>query len=289
MGKRVVVLGGTGKMGRWFARFLKDRGFDVAIHSRSPERAAEVARELGVGFITSIEDVREADMVLVSTSLASTVAVIRAVSRKLQPNTILFDIASVKGEIIEALHESQARGIRAISVHPMFGPGVTSLEGKRVVVIPIGEDAELVEEMTRLFEGAEIHLLDSGEVHDRAIAFTLSLPHFLNIVFGEALTGADFMSIRQLAGTTFALQLTVTEAVYSEDPDLYYTIQRQNKAFLSVLETFLETVRRAASVIARGDQVTFGKSFEAVRSFLTTDPNFADAYDRFYKAYEAIV
>lgn len=288
MGKRVAILGGTGKMGRWFAGFLKDKDFNVAIHSRSPERAAEAAQELGVEYIKSIDAVRDFDMVIVSTSLSSTATTVREVAKKMKPNAVLFDIASVKGDVINALEEARKRGVRAISVHPLFGPGAKSLKGKHVIVIPVGDDPELVDEVLSLFEGAETHILSSGEAHDMMVALTLSLPHFLNIVFGKTLKDADVREVVKFAGTTFALQLMVAEAVYSEDPDLYYEIQSQNKAFAKVLDAFLESAREAASTIKRKNRESFVKSFKEVRATLAKDPNFANAYNQFYKAYEAI-
>ena len=49
MVERVAILGGTGKMGKWFARFFRDRGYEVVIGGRSPVRNKAVAREMGYG------------------------------------------------------------------------------------------------------------------------------------------------------------------------------------------------------------------------------------------------
>ena len=288
MARRVVILGGTGKMGRWFAKFLKNKGFDVAIHSRSPERAAKAAEELHVKYISSLDAVKNADMVIVSTSLGSTVEVVREVSKRMRPNTILFDIASVKGDIIKTLNEAKSLGIRVISIHPMFGPEVSSLRRKHVIVIPIGDDPELVNEVVSLFEEAETHIVSSGEAHDMMVTLTLSLPHFLNMIFGKILSGTDIRELIKFAGTTFALQLLVTESVYSEDPDLYYEIQSQNVVFIKALDTFLNSMKDAALTIKKKDRETFVKNFKEVRASLAKDPNFSKAYNQFYKAYEAI-
>jgi prephenate dehydrogenase len=47
MVEKVAVLGGTGKMGRWFARFFKAKGYRVVIGGRS-RRRTEDHKELGV-------------------------------------------------------------------------------------------------------------------------------------------------------------------------------------------------------------------------------------------------
>lgn len=288
MAGKVVILGGTGKMGRWFAKFLTNKGFEVAIHSRFPEKAAKTAQELNIKYIESIDAAQNADMVVVSTSLSSTAETIRMVSKKIKQNKILFDIASVKSGVIDALKEASALGIRTVSIHPMFGPGATSIKGKHILIVPISEDSELIKNIINLFEGAETHIISSWEVHDMMIALTLSLPHLLNIVFSKTLTKTDILELNKFAGTTFNMQLMIAEAVYSEDADLYYEIQSQNEAFTKVIDFFLEATREVISTIKRKDRKAFVKSFEEVRTVFAKDPNFAKAYRRFYRAYEAI-
>ena len=275
-------------MGRWLARFLKNKGFEVAIHGRSHEKTAQAARELGVNHIKSLDVLKDFDMVIVSTSLSSTTETVRAAGVMMKAGAILFDVASVKGEVVGALEEARKRGVRAISVHPMFGPGADTLSGKHVVAIPVGDDARLVDEVLGLFEGAETHVLSSGETHDAMVALTLSLPHFLNIVFGKTLESSDIKEVLKLAGTTFTLQLAVAEAVLSEDPDLYYEIQSQNEVFGKVLDVFIESARHVASAVKNKDRETFVKSFKKARAALAKDPNYVDAYRNFYRAYDAV-
>jgi prephenate dehydrogenase len=112
----------------------------------------------------------------------------------------------------------------------MFGPGADTFSGRKVVVIPVTKDRALTEWAVDLFtrEGAEVHVVNSGEEHDRFMAITLGLVHFLNIVLGRVLMGSDIREIKKFAGTTFSLQLTLVEAVLSEDPELYYGIGSLN-------------------------------------------------------------
>jgi hypothetical protein len=79
----------------------------------------------------------------------------------------------------------------------------------------------------------------------------------------------------------------VTEAVYSENPDLYYEIQSQNAFFAKVLDVFLKSAKVSALTIKEKDKETFVNNFKKVRNSLAKDPNFSKAYSRFCKAYEA--
>jgi len=289
MVERVAILGGTGKMGRWFALFFKNKGYDVVIGGRSPERNRTVAQEIGVeAAISNIDAVWGADIVVVSTTLETTVNTILQIRDYVKKGAIVFDIASVKGRIPEALKELSSKGSRVISIHPMFGPGADSFRGRRVIVVPIVEDDSLTNWAVDLFrgEGADVCVVRDGEEHDRLVAITLSLPHFLNIVLGRVLARRDIQKVKRFAGTTFSLQLTLAEAVLSEDPDLYYGIESLNPSFRKLVEELISTAQDTAATL--DDRGTFIKSFIEAREALSRDPEFSTAYERFYRAVNAL-
>lgn len=288
MEKRVAILGGTGRMGRWFTRFFMGKGYDVVISGRSLERARIVAEEMHVQAAASNSDaVRGADVVVVATPIEATAKSIRAAKGAFKRGAIVFDIASVKGNIPEALREAASAGVRALSIHPLFGPGATTLSGRKVIVIPITQDERLVEWAKKLFEddGAEVYIVTSGEEHDQMVAITLSLTHFVNIVLAKVLARRDIREVKKFAGTTFTLQLTLIEAILTEDPRLYYTIEGQNPKFKGVLDEFLQAMRDTAETLE--DREAYVKAFVKARSCLAGDTGFSKAYERFYKAVEA--
>ena len=289
--ERVAVVGGTGKMGRWFAKFFRDKGFQVVISGRFPEKTAKVAEDIGVGYANSNSGaVQNADIVVVATPIEVTAEVILEVANYMKKGSILFDIASVKKGIVEALSKAQQRGIRTISVHPLFGPGARGVYGKGVAIIPVGNDPELTRLISKLFEehGAVVSVIDDAEAHDRIIALTLALPHFLNIVFGKVLSTMDLEELKRLGGTTFTLQLLITESVFSEDPGLYSSIQIKNDHFHDVLKMYLDSAEELSRVIRDGDVEGFTKIFEEARNFFSKDRAFKDSYCRFYDALEVI-
>ena len=288
MVERVAILGGTGKMGRWFARFFKNKGYDVVVGGRSHERNKAVARELGVEAAASnVEAVRGANIVVVSTTLETTFDTILQIKDSVEKGAIVFDIASVKGRIPEALKELASKGSRVISIHPMFGPGADSFAGRKVIVIPVIQDEELTRWAVDFLrsEGAEVHVVSSGEEHDRIIAITLSLPHFVNIVLGRVLARRDIEEMKKFAGTTFSLQLTLVEAVLSEDPGLYYGIESQNPSFRKLLDELISTAQETLASL--DDREAFVRNFVEARQSLAKDPKFSTAYERFYRAVEA--
>jgi prephenate dehydrogenase len=157
MVKKITIIGGTGKMGKWLAIFLSNKGYNVTITSRSPPKGKLIANQIGVEYaINRIKACQSADIVIVATPIEVTVETIRAIAKSMKTGSILFDIASVKGDIINALEEAETLGIKTVSVHPLFGPGAKTIEGKKVVIIPVNKNSELLKEVSALFEGATI-------------------------------------------------------------------------------------------------------------------------------------
>ena len=288
MVEKVAVLGGTGKMGRWFARFFKARGYRVVIGGRSPQKNRVVAKELGVESAESNTDaVQGASIVVVSTSLETVPETIVRIQDSVNSDSIVFDIASVKTGVPEALAALHAKGVRVTSIHPMFGPGADSIKGKKVIVIPMANDNTATTWAVDFFqkEGAEVHIVKNAEEHDRIAAMTLSLTHFLNIVFGRVLARQDIQKMKELAGTTFSMQLTLAEAVLSEDPELYYGIEVLNPYFKELAADFISTVKE--TYMDLDNKEAFVEHFIEARKCLEKDSQFSTVYERFYRALKA--
>ena len=75
----ILILGGTGETGSWFARYFKDKGYDVAVWG--PSGRVDVAERLGVRFAHDpMAEAERSDIVLVSVTIEKTVEVIRQVA-----------------------------------------------------------------------------------------------------------------------------------------------------------------------------------------------------------------
>src|SRR5262249_49086643 len=114
-GKRVLVIGGAGKMGRWFCRFLGSPGLAVGVAGPSGT----------VGNFPHRDDYRDAeidhDLVLVAAPLGMTGRILHDLARRPPPG-VVFDIGSLKSPLRSGLRALAEAGARVTSVHPMFGP-----------------------------------------------------------------------------------------------------------------------------------------------------------------------
>src|SRR3954453_7310465 len=135
-GRSALVIGGAGKMGRWFAEFLASQGYNVSI--------ADPAGHLE-GF-ASVQNWRESaldqDLIVVATPLRIANTVLQELAGR-KPRGIVFDIGSLKSPLRSGIQAMQQAGCRITSVHPMFGPDTELLSGRHVIFIDLGHQDAL--------------------------------------------------------------------------------------------------------------------------------------------------
>lgn len=269
-GRRALVIGGAGKMGRWFVEFLLSQGFAVEVSD--PGGAPE-----GVGEIGDFQNAELAhDFIVIATPLGSADGVLRDLARR-PPTGVVFDIGSLKSPLRSSLLALREAGGRVASIHPMFGPDTELLSGRHVIFIELG-DPEALTEVQALFAPTMAEQVVMGlEEHDRLIAYVLGLSHAVNIAFFSALadSGEAAPRLARLSSTTFDAQLDVATQVADESPELYYEIQRLNDYGVESLDALTRAVEQLRRAVVTGDQPAFealmvrGRDYLADRRALT--------------------
>jgi chorismate mutase/prephenate dehydrogenase len=251
-GRRALVIGGAGKMGRWTADFLASQGFAITV----ADPTAAVAGYECVADWTQI-DVSH-DLIVVATPLKIANEVLKALAAR-RPRGVVFDIGSLKTPLRDGLEALRAAGCRVTSVHPMFGPDTELLSGRHVIFIDLGE-TQALEEARSLFASTMANQVVMGlDEHDRLIAFVLGLAHALNIAFFTALaeSGEAAPRLARLSSTTFDAQLDVATRVAGENPDLYFEIQSLNAYGEVPLLALREAVERIWRSVHERDAESF--------------------------------
>ncbi len=262
-GKSVLIIGGAGTMGRWFTSFLNSQDYDV-----------EIADPAGpVDGVCSHEDWEELDLtydvIIVTTPIRQTREVLLKLAER-RPDGLVFDIASIKGPISDALKKLVDAGVTATSIHPMFGPDKKLLSGQHVVFIDLGVQ-EAVERAKHLFGGTMARLVDMDlDTHDHVIAYVLGLSHAVNIAFFSALSncGYNLDDLQQMSSTTFSDQVEVAEQVARENPRLYYEIQAFNEFNAEALDKLESAFDAIQNVVSDHEEEEFVSLMKSGRSFL---------------------
>ncbi len=264
-GKPALVIGGSGKMGRWFTELLHSQGFNVLV----ADPAGPVP-----GF-RHVADWRETPDEFAVTVVSAPIPLTAGVLHELgvqRRSGLIFDIGSLKSPFIKELKELCRLGLHATSVHPMFGPDTELLSGRHVLFLDAGCPGATTE-ATQLFAStmaAQIRM--DIEDHDRLIAYVLGLSHAVNIAFFTALaeSGETVPKLADISSTTFDAQLQIAGRVAEENPNLYFAIQAENPYGLAALEELQRAVTRIAAVVRAGDEAGFLRLMEQGRTYLAS-------------------
>lgn len=253
-GRRVLAIGGAGKMGGWFVRFLQSQGFAVTV--ADPAGAPE-----GTPCVEDwrkVPDLAEYAFIVVATPLGLSGPILSELALR-RPPGVVFDLGSLKSPLRGGLNALVAAGVKVTSLHPMFGPDTELLSGRHVIFIDMGSKTAL-EEARALFAPTMAEQVVMGlEEHDRLIAYVLGLSHALNIAFFTALaeSGEAAPRLAKMSSTTFDAQLDVATNVAEESPDLYYEIQALNDYGAESLQALSGAVERLRAAVLTRDFDTF--------------------------------
>jgi chorismate mutase/prephenate dehydrogenase len=125
-GAKVLVVGGHGQMGRFFATWFRQSDYEVRVLDRDdwPQ----------VGSLTA-----GLDLCLLAVPIDLTAAAAAQIAPHLPPTCVLADITSLKQKPVEAMLQSHRGPV--VGLHPLFGPATNTMD-KQIVVVSPGRQME---------------------------------------------------------------------------------------------------------------------------------------------------
>ncbi len=262
-GKRVLIIGGAGKMGAWFAGFLASQGYGIHVADPAPTDLPYPRTDDWRGLDL------DHDIIIVATPMKVAAAVLAELAAR-APRGLVIDIGSLKSPLRSGLEALAAAGCRVASIHPMFGPDTRLLSGRHVIFCDAGV-AQATIEARSLFASTMAEQIEmSLDDHDRLIAYVLGLSHALNLVFFTALaeSGELLPRLKELSSTTFDAQLRVASLVAQDNPRLYFEIQSLNSYGQTSLSALRAATEKVARLVEHGDESGFVALMEAGREYL---------------------
>jgi chorismate mutase/prephenate dehydrogenase len=259
--RTVAVVGGHGGIGRVMVRLFEELGHRVLV--------ADIDTALAPG-----DAAAAADVTVVSVPIDVTEGVIAEVGPRVRGDALLLDVTSVKAAPVAAMLAATERsGASVLGTHPLFGPGVHTLQGQRVVLCRARGDA-WADWTAQTFAARGLVIAEATpEAHDRAMAVVQVLTHFQTQVYGVALArleGALDLSLGETLGFTspaYLLELFVAARHFAQSPALYGAIEMRNPRTGEVTAAFRAAADEVAEVLATGDRERFGALFAEVRTF----------------------
>jgi len=249
---------GCGLMGGSFALALKRAKLvkRVVGYSKSPS-TTERARQLGVIDVaapSALLAVSGADIVLLAVPVAASEATFKAIRHGISSETLVMDVGSTKGDVIEAARNGLQRQFASfVPAHPIAGKELSGIEhaeaslfaGRQVVLTPVKTTLRSnVQRATQVWSGIGANVVTmTHEEHDGAFAAVSHLPHLLAFAYINGLAaqpqGERFLS---LAGPGFRdfSRIAASDPVMWRDVLLANRehVLEQSRAFRKALDEF---------------------------------------------------
>lgn len=262
-GKRALVIGGKGKMGRWFAEFLDSQGFTVEIADPAGPLEGYAHRQ------DWQSDDLSHDVIVVATPLGITAAILEQLARH-RPPGLVFDIGSLKTPLRAGITALKQAGVRVASLHPMFGPDTDLLSGRHIIHVDLGHPGTVADAQSLFASTMAEQVVTTLDDHDRLIAYVLGLSHAINIAFFTALadSGEAAPRLARLSSTTFDAQLAVASLVAGESPALYFEIQALNQYGGESLAALADAVLRLQALVSKQDAAGFARLMRRGQAYL---------------------
>lgn len=235
---RVGVIGGTRGMGRWFARFLATRGYNVAV---CDEKTALTPTTVAV----------TCHVVVVSVPIGITVEIIKAIGSLLNRDSLLMDLTSLKTGPVEAMLKYSR--CEVIGCHPLFGPRIRSPRGRNIVLCP-ARTKRWLPWMRSVLESAGARIVETTpEEHDRRMALVQGLNHLNSLALGLVLScsGTRLSELAPFGTPVFEEKLKITKKILCSSPHLYAEIMVLNPDMQRIL-TLYERALRDLKPLIRG-------------------------------------
>ena len=260
---KFAVIGGAGKMGKWFSSYFSKNGFEVSIFDTSPD-SKKISDEIGARHCRDVSDaISGSEFILVSVPLQKTTACLDEIIPLLKGNQVILDISSVKQKIFRKLRKSKKK---FVSFHPLFGPSGTSLSNQEIVFIR-GSSSSHSKTLKELFsrDGAKISEMSAKE-HDELMSIIQQLPILLNLVFAEALS--ENASVLSHSAPTFNSQLELCRRVLSEDSCFYAFMQTENRFGKKTIKKIGKIISKYNLLLKNNDSKEMAKRFSELRGIL---------------------
>jgi prephenate dehydrogenase len=235
-----------------FTRLLVEQGHAVKVFDVTNSKASAVVERYGGEHSDDFSEAASgADLILICATTKIVPDIIADLEAHIWPDTIVCEIASHKSDTIPALRRSG--GLRPLSIHPMFGPDIDKFDGETIAVVTVNDSKAEMEMARTLLPGTKLINLDP-EAHDRCMASILSLPYLMNIAFARVVAEGNLPLMKALAGPSFEVQISVTESIVGESPDLIRSLINDNPFSSILIQKFMDEIKNLATSFKAGPE-----------------------------------
>ncbi|MDD7886852.1 prephenate dehydrogenase [Flavivirga sp. 57AJ16] len=258
-----IYIIGIGLIGGSLAIDIKKNNPGVVIHGIS-RKEATLKEALSLHLIdkkATLEDIVNADLVIVSIPVDATVKLLPTVLDRIPDSGLVVDAGSTKLDICKVI-ENHPKRRNFLAMHPIAGTehsgpsaAISGLfKGKTNIVCEVEKTAfKLQEKALKLFVdiGMRIRYMNP-EAHDKHIAYMSHLSHISSFMLGKTVIEKEKneRDIFDMAGSGFASTVRLAKS----SPEMWTPIFKQNKAnVIETLEEYIHNLKNFKELMEKDD------------------------------------
>ncbi|MBF0411734.1 MAG: bifunctional chorismate mutase/prephenate dehydrogenase [Desulfamplus sp.] len=256
-GSKVLIVGGYGQMGSYFAWFFTTSGYEVRILS---ENNWDKVESLCI----------DIELALISVPIHVTLETVRRIAPYLPPDALLADITSIKTEPLNEMMKVHKGPV--IGLHPLFGPTCSSLD-KQIIAVTPGKKPEqyqwLIDQLT--LWGA-IVVNSNAQEHDEIMDIVQGLRHFATFCFGQFLSRKKIELHRTLefSSPIYRLEMGMVGRLFAQDSSLYAEIVFATPLRRKLLKDFVLSLNEQIAMLDNNDKELFIERFSETAKWFGT-------------------
>jgi len=262
-----VAFIGLGLIGSSLARVLRAKGLarQIVASTRS-QSTLDQALTIGVidaGFSDPVDAVIDADLIVLAMPVGATETVLRTIKDKIKPDTVITDVGSTKGNVLQAAINVFGSNLPSgfVPAHPIAGAEKSGvMAGKvdlfrhhKVIVTPLETTSSIaLDKVTQMWKAAGADVLKMTVAdHDEILAHTSHLPHLLAFNLVEQLINrSDNLDVFRFAAGGFRDFTRIA----ASDPQMWHDIFLANKkAILAAIDGFTSQLSQLKTLIENDD------------------------------------
>ena len=279
--KQVAIIG-VGLIGGSLGMILRRKG--LADHVVGVGRSLEnLKTAVTVGAIDRyvadpMDGVQGSDLVILATPVDTYERHLKTWARCLTPGTIVSDVGSVKGTLVERSEAAMPAGVHFVGAHPIAGKEKTGVaagsdqlfKGARCILTPTKQtDPRALEQIKHMWEATESILLTMDpHLHDQILGAVSHLPHVAAVALMNALAELRDQQIPalDLAGHSGG-GLRDTTRIAASSPEMWRDIFLWNRDnVVSFIERYERALEELKQLIKAGDAAGIERALDRAKA-----------------------
>lgn len=253
--RSIVIIGGRGRMGRFFLKMLTLSGYTVKILDQDDWIYAE-------SILNNVE------LIFISVPINAIGSVIDRLPR-LPNDCIIVDLSSIKKVSLQAILDAHSGPV--LGLHPMFSPDIGNMI-KQIVIYCNGRGSESYQWLLKQMQlwGAKLYCCDFIE-HDKYMSFIQGLSHFITFIIGHHLFKENINLEKMLSFSSpiFRLEMIKIGRFFSQDPNLYADIIMGSKENIILIKRYYKRLRKISILLEQNNKKEFIKQFEKIKCWVS--------------------